>query len=143
MYSKKEPARLVRIVGQAPFQATIYELERLRCNLCGDTFTADSPPVVGRDKYDSSAAAMIGLLKYGTGLPFYRLEKLQANAALPLPDSTQWDIVADVLSEVYHRCNKSSFSCTTQRAASKYYESPKGLSFACRPLSSLHLAIPR
>jgi hypothetical protein len=95
VYKKREPARLIRIVGQAPFRATIYELERLRCNLCGDTFTADSPPGVGSAKYDSTAASTLGLFKYGTGLPFYRLEMLQANAALPLPDSTQWDIVED------------------------------------------------
>jgi transposase len=98
VYRKQEPARLVRIVGQQPFRATIYEQERLRCNLCGDTFTADPPPGVGPEKYDSSAAGTIGLFKYGTGLPFYRLERLQANAALPLPDSTQWDIVEDAAS---------------------------------------------
>jgi len=95
VYRKREPARLVRIVGQAPFRATIYEQERLRCNLCGDTFTAEPPPGVGPEKYDSSAATQIGLLKYGTGMPFYRLERMQASTALPLPDSTQWDIVAD------------------------------------------------
>jgi transposase len=95
VYRKREPARLVRIIGQAPFRAKIYEQERLRCNLCGDTFTAEPPPGVGPEKYDSSAATQIGLLKYGTGMPFYRLERMQASTALPLPDSTQWDIVAD------------------------------------------------
>ena len=37
---------------------------------------------------------MIGLLKYGSGLPFNRLEGLQENLGIPLPASTQWDIVS-------------------------------------------------
>ena len=32
VYEQKEPKVLVRIVGQAPLAATVYELERLRCN---------------------------------------------------------------------------------------------------------------
>src|SRR5271170_1280432 len=33
VYPQKEPRTLVRIVGQAPLAATVYELDRLRCNL--------------------------------------------------------------------------------------------------------------
>jgi hypothetical protein len=36
---------------------------------------------------------MVGLLKYGAGLPFHRLEKLQQSLGIPLPASTQWEIV--------------------------------------------------
>ena len=36
---------------------------------------------------------MIALLKYGSGVPFHRAEKLQASLGIPLPASTQWDIV--------------------------------------------------
>ena len=36
---------------------------------------------------------MIALLKYGSGMPFNREEKLQASLGIPLPASTQWDIV--------------------------------------------------
>src|SRR6202034_2771393 len=35
VYPQKEPRTLVRIVGQAPLAATVYALDRLRCNLCG------------------------------------------------------------------------------------------------------------
>jgi transposase len=38
---------------------------------------------------------MIGLLKYGRGVPFYRLEGLERNLGIPLPVSTQWEIVAE------------------------------------------------
>ncbi|MBP1598823.1 MAG: transposase, partial [Acidobacteria bacterium] len=38
VYRQKDPAMCIRVVGQAPIEATVYELERLRCNLCGDVF---------------------------------------------------------------------------------------------------------
>ena len=36
---------------------------------------------------------MVALLKYGSGMPFNRMEGLQASLGIPLPASTQWDIV--------------------------------------------------
>jgi transposase len=95
LYANVEPRRLVRVTGQAPLMATVYELERVRCNLCGHTQTAASPPGVGDAKYDAKAGAVVALLKYGTGMPFNRLAGLQASFGLPLPASTQWDIVHD------------------------------------------------
>jgi transposase len=89
------PRRLVRIVGQAPLVATVYALEKLRCNLCGERFVADPPVGVGPEKYDASAASMIALLKYGNGMPFHRLAALQANLEIPVPASTQWEILAE------------------------------------------------
>ena len=47
---------------------------------------------------------MIGLLKYGSGLPFNRLQRLQGNLEIPLAASTQWDIVhaaAELLTPAY------------------------------------------
>ena len=37
---------------------------------------------------------MIALLRYGNGLPHFRLAGLQASLYVPLPDATQWDIVS-------------------------------------------------
>jgi len=93
VYESVEPGRLVRIHGQAPLGATVYELQKLRCHLCGEIFTAQAPSGVGEDKYDAESASMIALLKYGSGLPFNRLERLQGSLGLPLPAATQWDIV--------------------------------------------------
>ena len=92
VYPLEEPAKLVRVSGMAPLGATVYECDRLRCNLCGEVFTAPAPPGVGNQKYDESAAAMVGMLKYGTGVPFYRLEKLQEKMGIPLPASVQWEL---------------------------------------------------
>jgi hypothetical protein len=96
VYVQKEPALRIRVVGQAPLAATVYELERLRCNLCGDVFEAEAPEGVGEKKYDETAAAMIGLLRYGSGVPWYRLEGLEASLGIPLPAATQWEVVAEV-----------------------------------------------
>jgi transposase len=87
------PGVLVRLMGQPPIQAKIYELQKLRCNLCGIVFTAQSPDGVGEEKYDATAGSMIALLKYGSGMPFHRMDGLQENLGIPLPASTQWDIV--------------------------------------------------
>jgi hypothetical protein len=92
LYVQKEPARLVRVTGTAPLAATVYELERLRCNLCGQVFTAKGPEGLGAEKYDYKASAMIALLKYGSGMPFHRLERLEKALGIPLPTSTQWEI---------------------------------------------------
>ena len=95
VYGQKEPKVLVRIIGQAPLAATVYALERLRCNACGQVFTAQEPEGIGAEKYDETAAAMIAQLKYGSGMPFYRLEKLEQQLGIPLPASTQWEIVEE------------------------------------------------
>lgn len=96
VYRLADPAVIVRIVGQAPLSGKVYKLERLRCNLCLKIFTAKAPEGVGEEKYDASSAAMIALLKYGSGLPFNRLQGLEGRLGIPLPAATQWDIVARV-----------------------------------------------
>ncbi len=93
LYPQSEPAKLVRITGMAPLSATVYACDRLRCNLCGEVYTAPAPEGVGPEKYDASASSMVGLLKYGAGLPFNRIEKLQDGMGIPLPATTQWDLV--------------------------------------------------
>jgi hypothetical protein len=91
---------VVRITGQPPLAATIYQVRKLRCHLCGQVFTAPLPEAAGSRKYDASAGSMIGLLKYGSSLPFNRLEGLQGHLEIPLPASTQWDIVAAVARQI-------------------------------------------
>jgi transposase len=95
VYMQKEPKALVRIVGQAPLAATIYEVQRLRCNACGQVFRAQEPEGVGPEKYDETAAAMIAQLKYGSGVPFNRLERMEELMGIPLPAATQWEVVAE------------------------------------------------
>jgi transposase len=93
VYPMSSPSVLVRITGMAPLGAKVYECEQLRCNLCGEVFKADAPTGVGNEKYDETAASMVGMLKYGAGMPFHRIEKLQANLGIPMPRTTQWELV--------------------------------------------------
>src|SRR5258708_358247 len=100
VYPQRDPGVLVRVKGQAPIAATVYELEKLRCNLCGDVFTAAVPEEVGEKKYDETAASMIALLRYGSGFPWYRLEGLQENLGIPLPVATQCEIVKETAAQI-------------------------------------------
>jgi len=93
VYPCAEAAQAVRIEAMAPLSATVYERDRLRCNLCGEVYTAPAPAQVGEEKYDETVPAMIGMLKYGAGLPFNRIERLQSGMGVPLPAATQWDLV--------------------------------------------------
>jgi hypothetical protein len=88
-----DPAVFVRVMSMAPLSAKVARCERLRCSLCGKVFTARAPEGFEGEKYDETAAAMIGLLKYGTGMPFNRLERLEGSLGIPLPAATQWEVV--------------------------------------------------
>jgi transposase len=88
---RREPAVAIQIKAQPPVGATIHEMEQLRCDTCGQVFTAPTPPAAGDQKYDPSVGVMIGLLRYGSGLPFHRLERLQQSLGVPLPSSVQWE----------------------------------------------------
>ena len=126
VYEQAQPGIVLRFAGQPPIQVTIYELEKLRCHLCGRIFTAQAPEAAGADKYDPTVASMIGLLKYGNGLPFNRLDGLQENLGIPLPASTQWDIVAEAYPQlrpaheelIRRRPRAKCCSTTTRRSKS-------------------------
>ena len=93
VYELRHPKVLVRIVGRAPIGAKVTRLQQLRCNLCLTVFTAKVPEDVGPEKYDETAASMMSCLRYGNGFPLNRLEGLQEGVKIPLPASTQWDVV--------------------------------------------------
>ncbi|NGX58743.1 MAG: hypothetical protein K940chlam3_01651 [Chlamydiae bacterium] len=92
-----DPGKVLRIVGQPWLQALIYERERLRCNTCGKTFTAKLPEDLARaSKYDKTAKAIVCLLKYRGGFPFYRQQNLQKMLETPISDSVLWEMTKDV-----------------------------------------------
>jgi len=91
---QKKPATLIRSAGHAPLEAAVFEMERLRCNACGQIFAADEPETAGADKYEETAVAMIAVLKYGAAAPIQRPEKPQEHLGMPLPATTQWDLMA-------------------------------------------------
>ena len=91
-----DPGITVLVGGQAPIAAEVIESQKLRCNACGEVFTAKLPDGVGEEKYDATAGSMMALMKYGSGFPFYRMQKLQESLGVPLPASTMWEVLAQV-----------------------------------------------
>lgn len=89
------PGVFMRFFAAAPIQAAIFLLEKLRCNLCGQIYTAEKPPQAGEKKYDETVGSMVAISKYGGGVPFNRLAKLQKACGIPLSASTQWEIVEE------------------------------------------------
>jgi transposase len=98
---KKDPHVKIWVTGSPPIAADRYEREALHCNLCGESFVAPLPEGVDdEDKYDETAVSMVAVLKYGTGMPFYRLGQLQDSMGVPLPPSTQWDLVSQAADRI-------------------------------------------
>lgn len=101
LFDLSTPGTLVRCLAQPPVQATVFEMQKLRCSACQAVFTAEPPAGVGNAKYDATVVSMIACLKYGSGMPFKRIETLQKNMGVPLPASTQWELVAPAVDRLY------------------------------------------
>jgi len=98
---KTEDEIVIRIKGSAPVTADRYRIEKLRCDTCGLIVKGKLPAEAGEEKYQASAKVSVVMMKYGSGLPFYRLEKQQGYQQIPLPVGTQWDLVEDVANAVH------------------------------------------
>lgn len=96
LYLFQSPAEIVCIVARPIFDATVFQLERLRCALCGALFTAPPPPEAGAGKFHPSVGVMLAILRYGAGFPMYRTEKWQNYFGVPFPASTQWERIVAV-----------------------------------------------
>jgi hypothetical protein len=100
-----KPGCVIRIKGQPWLQVEIYKPERLRCSLCGKVFTAALPLEAGLfSRADSTAKAIVSLLKYRGGVPFYRQGQIQEALGAPVSASEIWEMtedVADALQPIY------------------------------------------
>lgn len=103
------PGTVIHIVGQPWLQVEIYKPERLRCPVCGQIFTARLPQEVASSRTNHTAKAIVSLLKYRGGVPFYRQGQLQNILGAPVSPSEIWEMteaVADDLLPVYgHLCS--------------------------------------
>jgi len=95
------PGVEIRIDGNALLRAIRYELEKLRCSACGQSFTARLPDDAGKEKYRPRARAVLVVSRYLLGLPLYRMEAYQAMQGVPLPDATQWEQIEQVANCAY------------------------------------------
>lgn len=101
IHEMKDPARVIRLEARGPIEATRADGEKLRCGSCGEIFVAELPEEMKGPKYSPSVVAMIAALHYGYGMPFFRLDALQKSLGVPLPASTQWDLVRDAVPQFW------------------------------------------
>ena len=92
-YKFTRPLTRLRLSGGAPITGKVYNGHPLCCSKCGGQFAPDWPEDAKGPTYDASATAMITLMRHWYGFPSYRLEKLQAELGIPVPDSTQADLI--------------------------------------------------
>lgn len=93
---KYDPASFMRVEGHSPFTPVLHLSERLRCNACGEFYTAELPHSVTADgechqKYGYSARSLMAMNKYFGGTPFHRQESLQHLLGVPISASTVFD----------------------------------------------------
>ena len=125
--AQKKAGVAIRLLGAPPITATVWELERFRCDGCGEIYSAPPPAEAGTEKHDVTVGVTVALLRYGTGLPHHRLAALQESLGVPLPESTQWELVAPlaeqaavVFEELVHHAAQSPLvhhDDTTMRVA--------------------------
>jgi len=94
VYARKEPGVRIRVVGQAPLAATVYELESLRCNLCRH-LRGRGTGGRGREEVRRERGGDDRVAEVRERHSLYRLPGLEGNLGIPLPPATQWEIVAE------------------------------------------------
>ena len=102
---KYNPVTLLRITAHSPFTREQHIIDQLRCNGCGEIFSAELPAEVKADgrsdqQYGFSAIAMMAIQRYYGGSPLYRQETLQQLYGVHIAASTQFD-----------QCQKLSDAC--------------------------------
>jgi transposase len=104
LYPISPPTIFIRLTGQPLVGATRYEQEVLRCSACQERFTAPLPAGVAPEKYDATCDVALVLAKYGAGLPWQRLARMQEACGVPLPESVQFErceAVADTVLPIF------------------------------------------
>lgn len=91
------PGTVLHVVGQPWLNVSIYKPERLRCPTCGQIFTAKLPAeLYTESRIDKTAKAIVSILKYRGGMPFYRQEQIQTILGNPISDTEIWSMTRDV-----------------------------------------------
>ncbi len=89
-------AKLLRITGHAPFEATQHIIEQLRCNACQAVYKAPLPKEVLEDgdenqEYAYTARALMAINKFYTGTPYNHQENLTDMLGYYISASTIFD----------------------------------------------------
>lgn len=113
---KYQPAQFVRITGHSPYSIERHVREQLRCNACGQIFTAPVPADVQADgepghPYGYSARSLMGIHKCLAGNPYCRQQSLQQLLAMSISASTifdQCEALADALHPVFKQLKRDA-----------------------------------
>lgn len=97
----ERPATLLHLVAQPPIAGTRFDLQKLRCALCGKLYSATPPPEAGTEKFAPNLAPMLANLRYGYGLPNHRIAQMQEDCGVPLPAGTQWELIQEHALELF------------------------------------------
>jgi transposase len=112
LYEVSEPGAFVQVTGSPLARATRYNLQKLRCAVCEIIYTAPLPEGISDRKYDANFVAMLMINKYFMSVPLYRQDRLQSHLGIPLPASTQWDLMV-----AHEPMLKALYGAFTQDAA--------------------------
>ena len=96
----KEQAKIIRVLAQPMFPATLFNLEQYRCGRCGEVFTAPAPSQAGSSKYDPNVGCQLGIMHYEYGVPMLRLQTVQQNLGVPMPIGTQWQLIESTAKDI-------------------------------------------
>ncbi len=91
-----ESGIIVRVRDQNLAAVHKYWVDKLRCALYGEIISADVPMDIGAKKYDAAFKAILVLQKYYVAIPFYHQAYFQSLLGVPLPASTQWQLVEEM-----------------------------------------------
>lgn len=111
---KYQPAVLVRVNGHAPLSTHRHLAEQLRCNACGEIFTAALPEDVLADgprdqMYGYTSRSVMVINKYYAANPFYRQQTLNNLLGESITASSVFDQcekVANALQPVFNVLNQ-------------------------------------
>lgn len=101
LHKKKKRKKKVFLVGHAPISAEILELEVLCCYGCQREYVASPFGNKPYRKFDVSAKSSLAISRYYMGLPWHRIDVFQRMIGVPVPDSTQWDLVHELFLDVW------------------------------------------
>ena len=91
LYDLDEPTAPQQFRSEPLINATIYRREVLRCSSCQQRYEAPLPPGVKYQTYDPTCDATIALLKYGYGLPWTRMSRMQEMRGVAMSESVMWE----------------------------------------------------
>lgn len=88
---------------QAMAKVTKHFVEKYRCGLCGYRIEAKPPEALeGKKKvYTPELKTYLAMHKFFLAVPYHHMDSYQKMLNLPLPDSTQWNLIEALTSSCY------------------------------------------